>query len=73
VDRYQAFAKELLVLQPDVVLATTTPAVAALKSESGAISIVFTFVSDPIGSGFITSLARPGGNIRNQCFCALTR
>jgi putative ABC transport system substrate-binding protein len=63
VDRYQAFAKELLVLQPDVVLATTTPAVAALKRESGAISIVFTFVSDPIGSGFITSLARPGGNI----------
>ena len=62
-DRYQAIAKELLVLQPDVVLATTTPAVAALKSESGAISIVFTFVSDPIGSGFITSLARPGGNI----------
>jgi putative tryptophan/tyrosine transport system substrate-binding protein len=63
VDRYQAFAKELLVLQPDVVLATTTPAVAALKSESGAIPIVFTLVSDPIGSGFITSLARPGGNI----------
>jgi putative ABC transport system substrate-binding protein len=63
VDRYQAFAKELLVLQPDVVLATTTPAVAALKSEGGAIPIVFTFVSDPIGSGFITSLARPGGNI----------
>jgi putative ABC transport system substrate-binding protein len=63
VDRYQAFAKELLVLQPDVVLATTTPAVTALKSESGAIPIVFTFVSDPIGSGFVTSLARPGGNI----------
>ena len=62
-DRYQAIAKELLVLQPDVVLATTTPAVEALKREGGAISVVFTFVSDPIGSGFITSLARPGGNI----------
>jgi putative ABC transport system substrate-binding protein len=63
VDQYQAFGKELMALQPDVVLATTTPAVSALKIESGTIPIVFTFVSDPIGSGFVASLARPGGNI----------
>jgi putative ABC transport system substrate-binding protein len=62
-DQYQPLANELLALQPDVVLATTTPAVAALQRERSAIPIVFTGVSDPIGSGFVASLARPGGNI----------
>ncbi len=62
-DQYQPLAKELLALQPDVMLATTTPAVAALQRESRAVPIVFYGVSDPIGSGFIASLARPGGNI----------
>jgi putative ABC transport system substrate-binding protein len=61
--RFQAFAKELLALQPDVIYATTTPAAAALQRESRVVPIVFTGVSDPIGSGFVASLARPGGNL----------
>jgi len=62
-EQYQRFAKELLALRPEVILATTTPAVAALKQENSAIPIVFTGVSDPIGSGFVASLSQPGGNI----------
>jgi putative ABC transport system substrate-binding protein len=62
-DQFQLPAKELVALQPDVILAQTTPVVAALQRESRAIPIVFVDVSDPIGSGFIASLARPGGNL----------
>jgi putative tryptophan/tyrosine transport system substrate-binding protein len=62
-DQYTSLAKELLSLQPDVVLAHTTASTAALQQESRAIPIVFANVSDPIGSGFVSSLARPGGNI----------
>src|SRR5205823_9642705 len=50
-------------LQPDVLLAYTTPVAAALKRESHTIPIVFVSVSDPIGSGLVASLARPGGNL----------
>jgi putative tryptophan/tyrosine transport system substrate-binding protein len=59
----QALAKELVALQPDVIFAMPTPAVAALQRESHEIPIVFAAVADPIGSGFIASLPRPGGNI----------
>jgi putative tryptophan/tyrosine transport system substrate-binding protein len=59
----QALAKELVALQPDVIFAHSTPVAAALKSESRVVPIVFVSVSDPIGSGFIASLARPGGNL----------
>ena len=52
-----------MALQPDVILAHTTPVVAALQQESPAIPIVFVNVSDPIGSRFIASLSRPGGNL----------
>ncbi len=62
-DRHQALAKELVALQPDVILAHSTPIAAALQRESRVIPIVFVSVSDPIGSGFIASLARPGGNL----------
>jgi hypothetical protein len=62
-DQVQVHAKELISLQPDVILAEGTSTVAALKRESHAIPIVFVAVSDPIGSGFIANLARPGGNI----------
>ena len=62
-DRFQPLAKELVALQPDVILAQSTPVAAALQRESRAIPIVFVNVSDPIGSGFIASLARPGGNL----------
>jgi putative tryptophan/tyrosine transport system substrate-binding protein len=61
--RLTAFAKELLGLQPDVIIGHTTPSVIALRKETDTIPIVFVQVSDPIGTGFITNLARPGGNI----------
>jgi putative ABC transport system substrate-binding protein len=63
VDRMRAFAKELVALQPDVLVGHTTGVVAALKREAKAIPIVFFVVSDPVGSGFVESLPRPGGNI----------
>ena len=59
----QVLARELVELQPDVLLASSTPVVAALAGETGTIPIVFVVVSDPVGSGFIESLARPGGNM----------
>ena len=59
----QALAKELVALQPDVIIAHSTPVAAALKGESQIIPIVFVSVSDQIGSGFVASLARPGGNL----------
>jgi putative ABC transport system substrate-binding protein len=63
VDRMQLFAKELVGLNPDVLLAVTTPATAALQRETRTIPIVFAIVSDPVGSGFVASLPNPGGNI----------
>jgi ABC-type uncharacterized transport system substrate-binding protein len=63
VDRMHAFAKELVALQPDLLMGQTTPVVAALKRETKTIPIVFVIVSDPVGSGFVESLPRPGGNI----------
>jgi putative tryptophan/tyrosine transport system substrate-binding protein len=62
-DQYQMLAKELVALQPDVILAHSPPITAALQRESRAIPVVFVSVSDPIGSGFVASLARPGGNV----------
>ncbi len=59
----QALAKELVVSQPDVILAHTVSIAAALQKESRTIPIVFVSLADPIGSGFISSLARPGGNM----------
>ncbi len=62
-DRAAGFAKELVALKPDAILAHTTPVTAALQRETRTVPIVFTAVSDPVGSGFVESLARPGGNI----------
>lgn len=62
-ERTQRFAKELLAWQPDVIVTTSTPTTEAVKRETRTIPIVFTVVSDPIGQGFVQSLARPGGNI----------
>ena len=59
----QVLAKELVALQPDVIFASTTPITAALQRESRTVPIVFAAVADPIGSGFVASLPRPGGNI----------
>jgi putative tryptophan/tyrosine transport system substrate-binding protein len=59
----QERAQELIALQSDVILAHTTPVTAALQRETRTIPIVFVNVSDPVGAGFIESLARPGGNL----------
>src|SRR5215467_813801 len=61
--RMRTFAKELVDLRPNAILGVTTPVIAALADETKTISIVFTSVSDPIGSGFAANLAHPGGNI----------
>ena len=60
-DRYLPLAQELIASRPDVIVATGTPITATLQRETRAIPIVFTSVSDPIGAGFVASLARPGG------------
>jgi putative tryptophan/tyrosine transport system substrate-binding protein len=59
----ERFGKELIALRPDVILASTTPASASLLQPSRTIPIVFTQVADPVGSGFVASLPRPGGNV----------
>jgi putative ABC transport system substrate-binding protein len=56
-------AGELLAVHPDVIVASSNPAVAILKPLSGQVPVVFVFVADPVGSGFVESLAHPGGNI----------
>jgi putative tryptophan/tyrosine transport system substrate-binding protein len=63
VDRMHLLAKELVGLNPDVLVSISTPATAALQAETRTIPIVFAWVSDPVGSGFVSSLAHPGGNI----------
>ena len=67
-DRYQSLAKELVALQPDVILAHSTPIAIALQRESREIPIVFVAVSDPIGSGLVANLARPGGNLTGALY-----
>jgi putative ABC transport system substrate-binding protein len=62
-EQYQPLAKEVVALQPDVILAHLTPVAATLQRESRTIPIVFVGVSDPVGSGFAASLARSGGNL----------
>jgi len=59
----RAFAKELVSLNPDVIFVNSTSATAAVQRETTVIPVVFATVSDPVGSGFVASLARPGGNI----------
>jgi putative tryptophan/tyrosine transport system substrate-binding protein len=59
----QRFAKELIALQPDLVLSQTTNSTAALLQQSRTVPIIFANVADPVGSGFVASLARPGGSV----------
>jgi len=62
-ERVRMYAKELVMLQPDVILVDSTPQTAALQRETRTIPIVFVVVSDPVGSGFVAGLPRPGGNM----------
>jgi putative tryptophan/tyrosine transport system substrate-binding protein len=62
-ERAQVFVKELVALQPDVILSAGPQVTAMFQRESRAIPIVFVSVADPIAFGFVASLARPGGNI----------
>jgi putative ABC transport system substrate-binding protein len=62
-DQFPVLAKELVAMQPDVILGHTPGATVALQRETRTIPIVFVNVSDPIGMGFIASLSRPGGNL----------
>jgi putative tryptophan/tyrosine transport system substrate-binding protein len=57
------FAKELVDLQPDAILANSTPVTAAVQHETQSIPIVFAINGDPVGSGFVASISRPGRNI----------
>jgi putative ABC transport system substrate-binding protein len=61
-EQVRKYANELIALAPEVVLAVATPAVGALQQASRTTPIVFVQVSDPVGAGFVESLARPGGN-----------
>jgi putative tryptophan/tyrosine transport system substrate-binding protein len=61
--RFHKYAEELLALLPDVILASATPSVQALQQVTGTVPIVFAIVADPVGAGFVDSLARPGGNV----------
>jgi putative tryptophan/tyrosine transport system substrate-binding protein len=63
VARFRALARELVALAPDVILAGGTLSVAALLQATGSVPIVFASVADPVGAGFVDSLARPGGNV----------
>jgi putative ABC transport system substrate-binding protein len=59
----QRFAKELVALQPDLIVTQNTPTTAAMLQQTRTIPIIFANVSDPVGSGFVVSLPRPGGNV----------
>jgi putative ABC transport system substrate-binding protein len=61
-DRYRQYVAELLALAPDVILAISSAALASLLQATRTVPIVFTTVADPVGAGYVDSLARPGGN-----------
>jgi putative ABC transport system substrate-binding protein len=63
VDRMRALAKELVGLQPDILVAALTAATAALQRETQTIPIVMVAVAEPVGTGFVAALNQPGGNI----------
>jgi putative ABC transport system substrate-binding protein len=62
-ERMRKYAAELVALGPDVVVALTSAAVAALRQATSSVPIVFAVVADPVGAGYVESLSRPGGNV----------
>jgi putative ABC transport system substrate-binding protein len=63
VDQARGFAAELVRLTPDVIVAVSPPAVRAVQQATSTIPVVMLAVADPVGMGFVASLARPGGNV----------
>src|SRR5215469_1628909 len=63
INRIRALAQELVGLQPDIIVTASTPATVAVQRETRTIPIVFTTVADPVASGIVARLDRPGGNI----------
>jgi putative ABC transport system substrate-binding protein len=61
-DRFRRYAAELIELAPEVILASSAPSVASLLQATRTVPIVFAAVTDPVGAGYVDSLARPGGN-----------
>ncbi|MFZ3250948.1 MAG: ABC transporter substrate-binding protein [Pseudolabrys sp.] len=62
-EKARTFAKELISMSPDVIVSSTNQVTAIVQQETRTIPIVFAFVGDPVGSGFVQSLSRPGGNL----------
>ena len=62
-DAIERSVKELIALQPDLILSSSTPTTASLLRQTRTIPIIFANIVDPVGSGFVASLARPGGNV----------
>jgi putative ABC transport system substrate-binding protein len=67
-NRIKEYVAELVSLAPDVIVGNSTPVLAALQKATSTIPIVFAVVNDPVGQGFISSLARPGSNITGFTF-----
>ncbi len=63
VESMKRFAKELVALQPDLIFTSSTPATAAMLQATRTIPVIFVLVADPVGSGYVASLPRPGGNV----------
>jgi putative tryptophan/tyrosine transport system substrate-binding protein len=63
IESMKRFAKELAGLQPDLILTSSTPAAGAMLHQTRTIPVVFVLVADPVGSGYVASLSRPGGNV----------
>jgi putative ABC transport system substrate-binding protein len=63
IESMKRFAKELVELQPDLILTSSTPATAAMLQQTRTIPVIFVLVADPVGSGYVPNLPRPGGNV----------
>ena len=63
VESIERSAKELVALKPELILSSSTPSTAALLQQTRTLPIIFALVADPVGSGFVANLARPGGNV----------
>ena len=69
INRIRALAHELVSLQPDIILAASTPATAALQRETRTIPIVFANAADPVASGIVRRFDRPSGNVQGAWPC----